>query len=63
MLVLNRKVGDSVRLIHGDIVIELHFTLISGRKVRVAIDAPKEVLIQGYNRYEVPETVPKEDKK
>lgn len=42
MLVLSRKPGESIRL--GD-DITLHITAVKGSRVRIAIEAPKEVPI------------------
>jgi carbon storage regulator len=51
MLVLTRKVGQTIRV--GDIVITV--TSVRGRQVRIGIDAPRNVPIQ---RGELPDAPP-----
>lgn len=45
MLVLNRHKNESVTLIHGDVVIEVKIISVSGKRVGLGFDAPKEVRI------------------
>lgn len=41
LLVLSRKVGESLVIGEGDMAIEVRVVLIQGNKVRLSFDAPK----------------------
>ena len=45
MLVLSRRENDFVRLIYGDLVIDVMITGVKGSNVKIGITAPREVHI------------------